>query len=84
MTGLRAFAGRLVAAFLLIPFLPPEVAAGREVCTTVTVLTSFPAGFYEPVREAFEAAHPDRRLRVVNTKTTAALSCAPSAGWSCR
>lgn len=74
MTGLRAFAGRLVAALLLLPVLPLESAAGRETRTAVTVLTSFPAGFYEPVREAFEAAHPNWRLRIVNTKTTAAIS----------
>ncbi|CAO3459468.1 Ferric iron ABC transporter, iron-binding protein [Azospirillum argentinense] len=74
MTGLRAFAGRLVAALLLLPFLSLESAAGRETRSAVTVLTSFPSGFYEPVREAFEAAHPDWRLRIVNTKTTAAIS----------
>ena len=74
MTGLRAFAGRLAAALLLFPFLPPEIAAGREAGAAVTVLTSFPASFYEPVREAFEAAHPQWRLRIVNTKTTAAIS----------
>ncbi|WP_372399902.1 extracellular solute-binding protein [Azospirillum sp. HJ39] len=36
--------------------------------------TSFPASFFELVREAFEQAHPGRRLRVVNTKTTAAIT----------
>lgn len=74
MTGSRAFARRLVAAFLLFPFLPPEIAAGRETGAAVSVLTSYPEGFYEPVREAFEAAHPQWRLRIVNTKTTAAIS----------
>ncbi|TWA58550.1 ABC-type Fe3+ transport system substrate-binding protein [Azospirillum baldaniorum] len=74
MTGLRAFAGRLVAALLLVPFLPPGIAVGQDTDAAVTVLTSFPAGFYEPVREAFEATHPDWRLRIVNTKTTAAIS----------
>ncbi|KAA0680661.1 ABC transporter substrate-binding protein [Roseomonas genomospecies 6] len=74
MIGLRAFARRLAAALLLFPFLPPEIAAGREAGAVVTVLTSFPASFYEPVREAFEAAHPQWRLRIVNTKTTAAIS----------
>ncbi|SMH39528.1 ABC transporter substrate-binding protein [Azospirillum agricola] len=60
-----------VAAALLLSA-PP--ALGQEGPAAVTVLTSYPASFYEPVRKAFEQAHPDRRLRVVNTKTTAAIT----------
>ncbi|MDJ1157619.1 extracellular solute-binding protein [Chelatococcus sp. SYSU_G07232] len=37
-------------------------------------MTSFPASFYEPVRDAFEARHPGLRLRVVNRKTTAGVA----------
>ena len=74
MTGFRAFARRLAAVLLLVPLVPPDAAAGRDARAAVTVLTSFPSGFYEPVRDAFEAAQPDWRLRVVNTKTTAAIS----------
>lgn len=74
MTGFRALARHLVAAFLLFPLLPSEIEAGQETDAAVTVLTSFPESFYEPVREAFEATHPQWRLRIVNTKTTAAIS----------
>lgn len=40
----------------------------------VTVVTSFPASLYEPIREAFEAAHPGYRLRVLQRKTSAAIT----------
>jgi len=62
----------LVAASVVL--LSASTSVGQETPGVVTVLTSFPASFYEPVREAFEQAHPDRRLRVVNTKTTAAIT----------
>ncbi len=65
-----------VVMVLLAPV--AAAAAGRDRpdtgSETIIVLTSFPAGFYEPVREAFERAHPDRHLRVINTKTTAAIT----------
>ncbi|CAO3454203.1 ABC transporter substrate-binding protein [Azospirillum largimobile] len=65
--------GRWLPALLAVWLLLPGSAAGAA-AETVTVMTSFPAGFYEPVREAFEQAHPDRRLRVINAKTTAAIT----------
>ncbi len=49
-------------------------AALAQARTTLTIVTSFPAGFYEPVQEAFEAARPDIRLRIVNRKTTSAVT----------
>lgn len=65
----------LMAVWLL---LPASAAAGASkvpaAVETVTVMTSFPAGFYEPVREVFERTHPGLRLRVINAKTTAAVS----------
>ena len=71
--------GRWVPALMAVwLLLPGSAAAGAgklpQPVETVTVMTSFPAGFYEPVREAFEQAHPDRRLRVINAKTTAAIT----------
>ncbi|WP_434625011.1 ABC transporter substrate-binding protein [Azospirillum sp. B2RO_4] len=76
--GLRR-GGRLVRRLaVVLLLLVPVAAAGRDLTgtesETIIVLTSFPAGFYEPVREAFERAHPDRHLRVINTKTTAAIT----------
>lgn len=68
----RGWLRRSVAAWVLLLSAAPALA--QETPTVVTVLTSFPASFYEPVREAFEQAHPDRRLRVINTKTTAAIT----------
>ncbi|CAO3437156.1 ABC transporter substrate-binding protein [Azospirillum endophyticum] len=69
-------AGWLAAVLVLLA--PAAATAGRSLpdpaAETIIVLTSFPAGFYEPVREAFERAHPDRHLRVINTKTTAAIT----------
>lgn len=62
----------MVVAAVLLPSVP--ASADQETPAAVTVLTSFPASFFEPVREAFEQAHPGRRLRVVNTKTTAAIT----------
>ncbi|MGQ9369163.1 ABC transporter substrate-binding protein [Azospirillum sp. ST 5-10] len=49
-------------------------AAAAEPGGVVTVMTSFPASFYEPFRDAFEAAHPGLRLRLLNRKTTAAIA----------
>ncbi|WP_247883815.1 extracellular solute-binding protein [Azospirillum sp. B21] len=71
--------GRWVPALMAVCLLLPDSAAAGagklpQPAETVTVMTSFPAGFYEPVREAFEQAHPDRRLRVINAKTTAAIT----------
>ncbi len=73
-----SWAQRLARALVSVPLLlPGAAAAGQELpgaAEAITVLTSFPASFYEPVREAFEQAHPDRRLRVINSKTTAAIT----------
>ncbi|HYF88553.1 ABC transporter substrate-binding protein [Azospirillum sp.] len=66
--------GRWLPALLAVRLLLPGSAAAGAAAETVTVMTSFPAGLYEPVREAFEQAHPDRRLRVINAKTTAAIT----------
>ncbi|MCG5240646.1 ABC transporter substrate-binding protein [Azospirillum doebereinerae] len=74
-SGIRQSDGWLRGVMVALAVLLPATAAtGQETPAVVTVLTSFPASFYEPVREAFEQAHPDRRLRVVNTKTTAAIT----------
>ena len=74
--GGGAWVRRLIAVPVLL--LPIAGAADEGVLDaqqgTVTVLTSFPAAFYEPVRDAFEQAYPDRRLHVINTKTTAAIT----------
>lgn len=40
----------------------------------VVVVTSFPASVYEPFRRAFELREPQIRLRMLNRKTTAAIS----------
>ncbi|MBP2307092.1 ABC transporter substrate-binding protein [Azospirillum melinis] len=66
---------RTLAGMALL--LPGAGASGQELpggAEAITVLTSFPAAFYEPVRDAFEQAYPDRRLYVINTKTTAAIT----------
>ena len=49
-------------------------AAAQTTRASVTVVTPFPEGFYEPFRAAFEAAHPDVHLRIINRKTTAAIT----------
>lgn len=61
------------AVLLTLPF-GAQTAASDDARAAITVLTSFPASFYEPVREAFESSHPHWRLRIVNTKTTAAIT----------
>ncbi|PWC56533.1 hypothetical protein TSO221_01795 [Azospirillum sp. TSO22-1] len=40
----------------------------------VTVITSYPASFYEPLREDFERANDSINLRIINKKTTAAIA----------
>lgn len=74
MTALR---GRIRSAALtscaaaLLCFQAGGVAAEQSV---VTVVTSFPASLYEPFREAFEDEHSGYRLRVINRRTSSALS----------
>ncbi|WP_255448327.1 ABC transporter substrate-binding protein [Telmatospirillum sp. J64-1] len=53
--------------------MPEKGYAEYDDPTTVTVLTSFPAAFFEPYQEAFAARHPEYRLRILNKKTTTAL-----------
>lgn len=42
--------------------------------STVTVVTSFPRDLTDPFKAAFEAAHPEYTLEVVNRNTNAAVS----------
>lgn len=62
-----------LAVYLFIPLLMVGQAAAQD-NATVTVVTSFPASFYEPFREAFEQENPRWRLRVVNRKTSSAIT----------
>lgn len=65
-------AGIIGLALMLWP--GQGTAAQAPAQAPVVVMTSFPASFYEPVRDAFEARHPDQRLRIVNRKTTAGVA----------
>lgn len=66
VVGGRSMVGRLgvwvvrtVAGMVLL--LPGAGASGQELpggAEAITVLTSCPAAFYEPVRDAFEQAYP--------------------------
>src|SRR5690606_27161304 len=47
-------------------------AAAAEI-GTLTVVSSFPPSLYEPFRAAFEARHPQWRLRIINRKTSSAI-----------
>lgn len=49
-------------------------ASATETPSTIVVMTSFPASFYGPVQEAFEAQNRDLRLRIINRKTTAGVA----------
>lgn len=62
--------GAFGVAGLTSAFVAPFEAAAAE----VVVVTSFPSSFYEPFRKAFEAHEPGIRLRMLNRKTTAAIS----------
>ncbi|WP_112322863.1 ABC transporter substrate-binding protein [Oceanibium sediminis] len=46
----------------------PAMAAG-----TITVITSFPDSMTGPIEAAFEAAHPDHDLEILNKKTSAGV-----------
>lgn len=48
----------------------PQAARAAD----ILVVTSFPSSLYEPFRRAFEAREPGIRLRIMNRKTTAAIS----------
>ncbi len=62
---------------LLLAFGVPSPAtadADTHADATVTVVTSFPASFFEPFRKEFESRYPQWRLRVVNRNTTSAIN----------
>lgn len=42
--------------------------------TDLSIVTSYPSAFYEPVRQAFEGLHPDIHLKISNRKTTSAVA----------
>ena len=65
-----ALAGAISGALAVGSALLPVAARAAE----VVVVTSFPSSFYEPFRRAFEAREPGIRLRMLNRKTTAAIS----------
>lgn len=50
------------------------LAPSRGAAAEVVVVTSFPSSLYEQFRRAFEAHEPGIRLRMLNRKTTAAIS----------
>lgn len=50
------------------------IAASAATAQTVTVVTSFPQDLTGPFKEAFEEAHPDYQLEVVNRNTNAAVA----------
>lgn len=58
-------------AAVLISVLPVAAQPARR---DIVVLTSFPASFYEPFRQRFEAREPEFRLRMMNRKTGAAIT----------
>lgn len=58
----------VVACLLLLP-----APAGAADISTLTVVSSFPPSLYEPFRAAFEAQHPQWRLRIINRKTSSAI-----------
>lgn len=68
--ALRARGGPALLAVLLVLCLPARAETG----SVVKIVTSFPASFYEPFRLAFEAGHPQYRLRVLNRKTSSAVA----------
>ncbi len=66
---------RLYAAFIallgLVVWPSGLAAAGRQ---QLVIVTSFPDSIYLPFKQAFEVAHPDVELRMINRKTSAAIS----------
>src|SRR3569623_43059 len=42
--------------------------------TDLSIVTSYPSAFYEPIRQAFERLHPDIHLKISNRKTTSAVA----------
>lgn len=50
------------------------VSASAAERSTLTVVSSFPPSLYEPFRVAFEAQHPQWRLRIINRKTSSAIN----------
>lgn len=67
-----------LAAGMMAGALPrPVIGAPAAV---VRILTSFPPGFFEPFREAFEARHPDLRVEFLQRKTTTALARVVASG----
>src|SRR5690625_2065015 len=51
----------------------PLLSASAADITTLTIVSSFPPSLYEPFRAAFEAQHPQLRLRIINRKTSSAI-----------
>lgn len=51
----------------------PLLSASAADISTLTIVSSFPPSLYEPFRAAFEAQHPQLRLRIINRKTSSAI-----------
>ena len=66
----RKVARRVCLLVLGLSLLPSCLLAGER----LQVLTSFSPDFYMPIVAAFEAAHPEIRVTVLNKKTTAAMA----------
>lgn len=64
----------VLGAFGVAGLTPAIVAPAKAEAAEVVVVTSFPSSFYEPFRKAFEAHEPGIRLRILNRKTTGAIS----------
>ncbi|HEX5515136.1 MAG TPA: extracellular solute-binding protein [Gammaproteobacteria bacterium] len=68
---IRRVAGACMMALAALVAAPPLTRAAET--STLTVVSSFPPSLYEPFRAAFEAAHPQWRLRIINRKTSSAI-----------